>query len=193
MQSCLWQRLISHKPLHSIKTCYSFYYSLGNKKQGASDKHLSTLSSTQLLSNQPSLQLKKNAFIPSRQTSSIGLLNDTPLPLRSFPLHMPLPLKTFFLIFGCTGSFSCCGEQGPLFLWCVGFSWQCFSFAEHRIWALELQQLQHMGSVAAVHGLSGPEACGIFQTRNRTHVPCISRWILIHCATREAHLFSPNM
>ena len=26
-------------------------------------------------------------------------------------------------------------------------------------------------------------------TRDRTHVPCIARWILIHCATREVLLF----
>ena len=27
---------------------------------------------------------------------------------------------------------------------------------------------------------------GSFQTRDQTHVPCIGRWILNHCATREA-------
>ena len=46
------------------------------------------------------------------------------------------------------------------------------------------------GSVAVVHGLS----CLLhdmweFWTRNRTHVPCTGRRILIHCATREVPRF----
>ena len=43
-----------------------------------------------------------------------------------------------------------------------------------------------MGSVVVAHGLSCSAACGIFQTRARTRVPCIGRRILNHCATREA-------
>ena len=31
-----------------------------------------------------------------------------------------------------------------------------------------------------------PIDCGIFQSRDRTHVPCIDRWILNHWTTREA-------
>ena len=45
--------------------------------------------------------------------------------------------------------------------------------------------LQSAGSVVVVHGLSCSTACGIFQTRNQTRVPCIGRRILNHCATRE--------
>ena len=41
-------------------------------------------------------------------------------------------------------------------------------------------------SVVVAHGLSCSVACGIFQTRARTRVPCIGRRILNHCATREA-------
>ena len=36
----------------------------------------------------------------------------------------------------------------------------------------------HKGLVALLH-------VGSSQTRARTHVPCIGRWILNHCATRE--------
>ena len=35
-------------------------------------------------------------------------------------------------------------------------------------------------------GLLAPRHVGSSQTRARTHVPCISRQILNHCATREA-------
>ena len=35
-------------------------------------------------------------------------------------------------------------------------------------------------------GLAAPRHVGSSQTRARTRVPCISRWILNHCATREA-------
>ena len=40
------------------------------------------------------------------------------------------------------------------------------------------QQLCHTGLVA-------PRDVGSSQTRDRTHVPCIGRWILNHCTTRE--------
>ena len=35
-------------------------------------------------------------------------------------------------------------------------------------------------------GLVAPRHVGSSQTRDRTRVPCIGRWILNHCATREA-------
>ena len=35
-------------------------------------------------------------------------------------------------------------------------------------------------------GLVAPRNAGSSQTRARTRVPCIGRWILNHCATREA-------
>ena len=44
-------------------------------------------------------------------------------------------------------------------------------------------------------GLVAPRHVGSSQTRARTRVPCIGRWILNHCATREAlvvWLFSPS-
>ena len=40
-------------------------------------------------------------------------------------------------------------------------------------------------SLLAEHRLSCSVACGIFQTRDRTCVPCIGRQILIHCTTSK--------
>ena len=55
-------------------------------------------------------------------------------------------------------SLSCCGAQAP---------------------DAQAQQLWLMGPVA-------PRHVGSSQTRSQTHVPCIGRQILNHCATREA-------
>ena len=43
-------------------------------------------------------------------------------------------------------------------------------------------------SLIVAHRLSCPAACGIFQNRDWTCVPCISMWILNHWTTREAQL-----
>ena len=43
--------------------------------------------------------------------------------------------------------------------------------AEHGLWALRLQQLWRLGLAALQH-------VGSSQTRDQTHVCCISRWIL---------------
>ena len=74
-------------------------------------------------------------------------------------------------------------SRGYSSLWCAGFSW----------WYLLL--LRSMGSrcagsVVVAHGLSCSTACGIFRTRAQTCVPCIGRWILNHCATREVPDYS---
>ena len=45
--------------------------------------------------------------------------------------------------------------------------------------------LEHADSAVVVHELSCPTSCGIFQTRDQTHVSCIGRWILNHWTTRE--------
>ena len=53
------------------------------------------------------------------------------------------------------------------------------------MWALSLR---HMRSVVVACGLSCPVARGILVPRQgieRTHVPCIGRWILNHWTTRE--------
>ena len=53
------------------------------------------------------------------------------------------------------------------------------SFAvEHRLWVHGLQQLCYAGFVALWHVES-------FQSRDRTQVLCIGKWILIHYTTRR--------
>ena len=45
--------------------------------------------------------------------------------------------------------------------------------------------LYSAGSVVVEHGLVTPQHVGSSRTRDQTHVPCIGRRILNHCATRE--------
>ena len=88
----------------------------------------------------------------------------------------------------CTRAFSSCGERVLLFiavcrllitvlqwllLWSTGSRRAGFSSCGTRaryLWCTGLVAQQHVGSS---------------QTRARTRVPCIGRWILNHCATRE--------
>ena len=83
------------------------------------------------------------------------------------------------------GGFSCCGARA-LGVWasvvaaCGLSSWgtwvlECSGFSSCGTWA---QQLWHTGLVALQHVRSS-------QTRDRTHVPCLGRWILNHCTTGE--------
>ena len=65
----------------------------------------------------------------------------------------------------------------------VGFS-SCSTRAQH-LWLggsrAQAQQLWRMG-------LAAPRHVGSSQTTTQNCVPCIGRWILNHCATREAPL-----
>ena len=83
-------------------------------------------------------------------------------------------------------SLQCAGFslQWLLFLWNMG-CWRV-GFCSCCTWAQQLwfarsraqaQQSWHTGLVAPWH-------VGSSQTRARTHVPCIHRWILNHCTTR---------
>ena len=65
-----------------------------------------------------------------------------------------------------------------------------FLVVEHGLQVCGLQQLWHAGSRAQAQqlwriGLVAPWHVGSSWTRDRTHVPCIGRRILSHCATRE--------
>ena len=89
-------------------------------------------------------------------------------------------------------------SRGYSLLRCTGFSlrWllllrsmgsKCTGFSSCGTWA---QQLWLAGSRAQVQelwhtGLVAPRHVGSSRTRARTRVPCIGRWILNHCATRE--------
>ena len=71
-------------------------------------------------------------------------------------------------------------------LWCVGFSLQWFLLLQSTgsrrkgfsSCDTQDQQLWRTGLVA-------PRHVGSSRTRARTRVPCIGRWVLNHCATRE--------
>ena len=90
----------------------------------------------------------------------------------------------------CTWAFSSCGEWGlisscsALASHCGGFSCCRAQALGHRdfsscsIWA---QELWHWGVVMVQH-------VGSSCTEDQTHVPCIGRWIPIHCTTREVLL-----
>ena len=77
------------------------------------------------------------------------------------------------------GGFSCWGAQAPgaraSGVAAHGFS-RCCSWALGR----RLQYLAHTGLVF-------PQHVEFFCTRDWTCIPCIGRWILIHCTNREVH------
>ena len=74
----------------------------------------------------------------------------------------------------CAQAFSSCSEQELLFF-CTAWDSHCGGFC---YCGARSQQLWHTGLVAPQHVESS-------WTRDGTHVPCIGRWILIHCSTRE--------
>ena len=83
------------------------------------------------------------------------------------PNHMPLYfLRFIYFIFGCPGSSSLCGRyslvaaQGLLIM-------MASLVAEHGRYGTQ--------APAVAHGLICSMACGIFWTRDRTHVSCVSR------------------
>ena len=91
----------------------------------------------------------------------------------------------------CTRASSSCGERGLLFVAVCGLLIAVASLvAEHGLQARGLQQLWLAGSRAQAQqwwctGLVAPRLVGSSRTRDRTRVPCVSRRILNHCATRE--------
>ena len=98
----------------------------------------------------------------------------------------------------CAWAFSSCSEQGLLFIAVRELLIAVASLvAEHRLQTRRLsscgmwaQQLWLVGSRAQAQqlwctGLVAQRPVGSSQTRAQTCVPCIGRWILNHCATRE--------
>ena len=75
--------------------------------------------------------------------------------------------------------FSSCSMQALLFMAVPGLLIVGASLAaECMLFSVLAQKLGHMGFVALQHVKS---SC----TRDQIHGPCIGRWILIHCTTRE--------
>ena len=88
-----------------------------------------------------------------------------------------------------------------------------FFAAVHRLLIAGASSRGAQASVAAARGLPGcgsralegvestawarwllpPAACGIFETRDRTHVLCVGRRVLIHRTTRECGAMKPGI
>ena len=78
--------------------------------------------------------------------------------------------------------------QGPSLVAASGghSSSRCAGLSLSRPLLLRSTGSRHAGSAIVAHGPSCSVACGSSQTRAQTHVPCIGRQTLNHCATREA-------
>ena len=121
---------------------------------------------------------------------------------KALPMVFTIALSMFFFLIylficGCIGSSLLCA--GFLQLRPAGATVHCSAWASHcggfsccGAWAQarSLQQLRLVGSRAQAQqlwrtGLVAPWHVGSSRTMARTRVPCIGRWILNHCTTRE--------
>ena len=115
----------------------------------------------------------------------------------------------YLFIFDCVGSLLLCA--GFLKLWRARAALRCGARASHfggfsccGAWALGTRAsvvvapgLSSCGSRAlecrlsscGAQGLVAPRHVGSSRARAQTRVPCIGRWILNHCATREASTY----
>ena len=132
----------------------------------------------------------------SNKTMSKCLFQSNSWWQEDMPLLLCFFNKFIYFIFGCVGS-SVAASGGYSSLRCAGFSlrwllllWSMGSryagFSSCGTWA---QQLWLVGSRAQAQqlwrtGLVAPQHVGSSRTKAQTHVPCIGRWILNHCATR---------
>ena len=70
----------------------------------------------------------------------------------------------------------CCGEQAA----------HCGGFSCRRAQAVGAQaDLLYMGSGVGAHRLTALQRVESSQIRARARVPCVSRWIRIHCTARK--------
>ena len=92
----------------------------------------------------------------------------------------------FYLFIGCVGSSFL--REGLLQLWQAGATLHCSARASHHrgLSCCGAQAPDAQAQQLWLTGLVAPRHVGSSQTRARTRVPCIGRWILNHCATREA-------
>ena len=80
---------------------------------------------------------------------------------------------------------------GYSWLWCTALSLQWLlllgstGWGVRRLFTTVAQRLNSAGPGAVARGLTCPMACGIFPDQESNYVPCIGRWICIHCATKE--------
>ena len=107
-------------------------------------------------------------------------------------------LFIYLFIFGCIGSSLL--YTGFLQLWQAGATLRCSAQTSHcglqahvlqQLWSMcsvvVACELQSAGSLGVTQGFICSMACGIFPDQGLNPCPCIGRWILKHCATREVH------
>ena len=96
---------------------------------------------------------------------------------------------TYLFIYGCVGSSFLC--EGFLQLRQVEATLHRSAQASHYrgLSCCGAQAPDVQAQQLWLTGLVAPRHVGSSQTRARTHVPCIGRQILNHCATREAPIF----
>ena len=89
----------------------------------------------------------------------------------------------------CSRASPSCGEQGPPpSCQAPAAHFGGSPVAEHGLWGPQAQQVQLGAQAQSLWGpdFAVPQHAGSSQTRDRTCVPCIGRWILYHLAPREA-------
>ena len=161
-------------------------------------------------------QLAENVRYFRRRLKNMGFIiyGNEDSPVVPLMLYMPAKigyrfllfcLKFIYLFWLCAWAFSWQRAGSALCLWSTGFSLQWLLSRSKGSGVCRLQQLWHTGSVVSarglrglssqapssgsvvgLHGLTCSAARGIYVTRDQTHVPCIGRWVLHHCTTREA-------
>ena len=104
-----------------------------------------------------------------------------------FPIFYLQPIyAALFIYFCCVGSSLLC--EGLLQLWQAGATLHRGARASHRHGpsCCGAQAPDAQAQQSWLTGVVAPRHVGSSQTRARTHVPCIGRQTLNHCATREA-------
>ena len=71
-------------------------------------------------------------------------------------------------------------DEWKLLLQCTGLSLRGFCWCWAKTSGAVARGLHSCGA-----GLSCSAACGLFLDQDQCRVPCIGRWILMHCTTRE--------
>ena len=79
--------------------------------------------------------------------------------------------------------------QWLLLLWSLGSAYAGLSSCSTWVQWLQLARLLSTASVVVTQGFSCSRPVGSSQTRGRTGVPCIARWILTNWTTREVLMF----
>ena len=120
---------------------------------------------------------KESLKLNSKKTSN---------PIKNGTTFFKINLFIYLFIFGCVGSSFLC--EGFFQLWQAGATLHRGAQSSHYrgLSCCGAQAQDAQAQQLWLTGLVVPWHVGSSQTRAQTHVPCISRQILNHCATGEA-------